>query len=335
MTWEDWPSSFQVGVFPAPQKSANRMVYHAVNSSRDLPMHYRHNRMQQLRGFYYTARANSMSQAAKQMALSQPTVSLQIQALEQELGTQLFERRGPKIRLTRDGEALLELARPLVEGVDQLPDAFAARRGSLMHGSVSIAAGGSTLQYILPPYVDAFVHEYPQIELQLHNVTGKRGLALLRAGEVDLAVGPMLDAPPDIRFHAFTTYEPMLITALDHPLAKRKRISLKDVAKYPLILPPRDQSTYRVVEMVFAEHSLQHEVKLEVGGYDVIKTYVRLGLGISIVMSHCLRGDEELHAAPLKRWFPKRSYGLVFRHRQTLSHATQLFVRKVCPGLRL
>ncbi len=298
-------------------------------------MHYRHNRMQQLRGFYYTARANSMSQAAKRMGLSQPTVSLQIQALEQELGTQLFERRGPKIRLTREGEALLELARPLVEGVDQLPDAFAARRGSLMHGSVSIAAGGSTLQYILPPYVDAFVHEYPQIELQLHNVTGKRGLALLRAGEVDLAVGPMLDAPPDIRFHAFTTYEPMLITALDHPLAKRKRISLKDVAKYPLILPPRDQSTYRVVEMVFAEHSLQHEVKLEVGGYDVIKKYVELGLGVSIVMNNCLTREDRLFKSSVARYFPNRTYGIVLRKNAVLSPQVRSFIKVMAPKLKL
>ena len=69
-------------------------------------------------------------------------------------------------------------------------------------------------------------------------------------------------------------------------------MTLKDIAKYPLILPPKNQSTYRVVEMVFAEHSLEHDVKLEVGGYDVIKKYVELGLGISIVMSHCLTGAD-------------------------------------------
>ena len=74
-------------------------------------MHYKHNRLQQLRGFYYAARANSISKAAEKMSLSQPSVSLQIQALERELGVQLFERRGPRIRLTPDGDTLLELAR--------------------------------------------------------------------------------------------------------------------------------------------------------------------------------------------------------------------------------
>jgi DNA-binding transcriptional LysR family regulator len=265
------------------------------------------------------------------MQLSQPTVSLQIQALEQNLGVQLFERRGPKIRLTDDGRHLLELARPLVESIDGLEAEFAARREGIEGGSVRVAAGGSTLQYILPPFVQRFIHEFPQIDLQLHNVTGKAGLALLRAGEMDLAIGPMLEIPRDIVFHPFVTCEPMLITSLDHPLARRKRIGLKDLAKYPMILPPREQSTYSVVEQVFAAHSLQHDVRLEVGGYEVIKTYVALGLGISIVMSHCLTGDRELHSAPVRRWFPQRSYGLVLRRGQAIPPALQRFIQTVCP----
>jgi DNA-binding transcriptional LysR family regulator len=78
--------------------------------------------------------------------------------------------------------------------------------------------------------------------------------------------------------------------------------------------------------MVFAEHSLEYDVKLEVGGYDVIKKYVELGLGISIVMSHCLTGADHLHAVPLGRWFPKRTYGVVLRKGQPLSPAVERFV---------
>jgi DNA-binding transcriptional LysR family regulator len=152
---------------------------------------------------------------------------------------------------------------------------------------------------------------------------------LLREGDVDFAVGPMLDTPPDIQFHPLVTYEPMLITRRDHPLANQSRVHLKDIAKYPLILPPKEQSTYRVVEMVFAEHSLEYDIKLEVGGYDVIKKYVELGLGISIVMSHCLTGADHLHAVPLGRWFPKRTYGLVLRKGRTLSPAAERFVEMV------
>lgn len=298
-------------------------------------MRYKHNLLQQLRGFCHAASAGSISKAARRMSLSQPSVSLQIQALERELGTALFERHGPRIRLTSDGETLLELARPLVRSMDNLEDDFAQRRDSITRGSVGIAAGGSTLQYILPPTIERFMREHPHIDLRLHNVTGRAGMALLRSGEVDIAVGPILEAPPDILFHPVVTYEPMLIARPDHPLAARKRITLKDVARYPLILPPRDQSTFRIVEMVFTEHSLQHDVKLEVGGYEVIKTYVKLGLGISIVMSHCISGDEGLFTAPLRRYFPCRSYGLVLAKGRTISPAAERFITVMCPDLEV
>jgi DNA-binding transcriptional LysR family regulator len=290
---------------------------------------YKQNRLQQLRGFCYAARTKSISKAAERMQLSQPSVSLQIKALERELGTQLFARRGPRIELTHDGQRLLELARPLVESIDRLDEDFASLRDSSDRGIVSIAAGGSTIQYLLPRVVEKFTRECPQVDVRLHNVTGKAGLALLREGEVDFAVGPMLETPPDIKFHPLVTYEPMLITRHDHPLAKQPRVTLKDIAKYPLILPPKNQSTYRVVEMVFAEHSLEHDVKLEVGGYDVIKKYVELGLGISIVMSHCLSGADHLHCVPLGRWFPKRTYGLVLRKGVPPSPAAERFVEMI------
>lgn len=287
---------------------------------------YKQNRLQQLRGFCYAARHESMSKAAGLMYLSQPSVSLQIKALEREMGVELFERRGPRIRLTNAGKQLLDLAQPLVDGIDQLEETFAARHDSVDHGTVHIAAGGSTLQYILPPFVERFMQQHPLVEARLHNVTGKAGLALLRDGTVDFAVGPMLDAPLDIEFHPVETYEPMLITSLDHPLASRKRIGLKDISKYSLILPPKNQSTYRIVELVFSDHSLQYDVKLEVGGYDVIKEYVRMGLGISIVMSHCLGDHHDLHAASISRYFPKRAYGVVLQKGRTLSAPAGRFV---------
>jgi DNA-binding transcriptional LysR family regulator len=287
---------------------------------------YKQNRLQQLRGFCYAARKKSISKAAEKMLLSQPSVSLQIKALEQELGTRLFERRGPRIELTHDGHRLLELAGPLVDAIDRLDESFASLRESADRGTVNIAAGGSTIQYLLPQHVERFMREYPLVDVRLHNVTGKAGLALLRDGDVDFAVGPMLEAPPDIDFQPLVTYEPMLITRRDHPLASQTRVTLKDIAKFPLILPPKNLSTHSVVEAVFAEHQLDHDVKLEVGGYDVIKKYVELGLGISIVMSHCLTGADHLHCVPLGRYFPKRTYGVVLRKGHTLSPAAERFV---------
>ena len=164
------------------------------------------------------------------MQLSQPSVSLQIKALEEELGTQLFERRGPRIELTHDGHRLLGAwpGRSLKESMGS-SESFASLRESADRGTVNIAAGGSTIQYLLPPFVQQYTQQHPDVDVRLHNVTGKAGLALLREGEVDFAVGPMLDTPPDITFHPLVTYEPMLITRRDHPLASQ---ATRDAQRY-------------------------------------------------------------------------------------------------------
>ena len=114
------------------------------------PPYYKQNRLKQLRAFCYAARLGSISRAAEQLFLSQPSVSLQIQALERELGVELFERRGPSIRLTAQGESLLELAQPLVQGIDGIAESFASELGDLNSGEINIAAGESTILYLLP-----------------------------------------------------------------------------------------------------------------------------------------------------------------------------------------
>jgi DNA-binding transcriptional LysR family regulator len=296
-----------------------------MRTGKTLP-YYKQNRLQQLRGFCYAAQENSISRAAERIFLSQPSVSLQIQALERELDTPLFERHGPKITLTPAGKKLYEQAWPLVEGIDQLASKFAAQRDQVETGRLDIAAGESTILYILPPYVQQFTQTYPGIEVKLHNVTGRDGMTMLRQGEVDLVVGSMIEVPGDIDYRPTFSYDPMLITALDHPLANQRRVILADVARYPLILPPRHLTTWRVVELVFQQHNLTYQVKLEAGGWEVIKKYVALNLGISIVTSICLAGATNLAQIPMGKYFPQRTYGIVLRKGQALSAQAKRFI---------
>jgi DNA-binding transcriptional LysR family regulator len=288
-------------------------------------IHYKQNRLKQLRAFCHAARTGSVSIAAEKIFLSQPTVSLQIQALERELDTVLFERRGPKIRLTPEGELLYQLAQPLVEGMDKLHETFSVHCGRIDQGTLDIAAGESTILYILPEPVRRFSEQYPGIELRLHNVTGRDGLAMLRADEVDLAVGSMMDVPDDVTYRPVVTYRPTLITPEAHPLANKQDVTLADIAEYGLILPPRHLSTWRLVDLVFRQHDLGYRVTLEAGGWEVIKKYVELGLGISIVTDVCLTGNERLGRVPLEQYFPRRSYGIVLRRGKFLSPQTKRF----------
>jgi DNA-binding transcriptional LysR family regulator len=287
---------------------------------------YKHNRMQQLRGFCAVVETGNISKAAARLTLTQPTVSLQVQSLERELRTRLFERRGPKIQLTFEGELLYELARPLIEGLTALDEDFEARRNNVEQGRLAIAAGESTIQYVLPRAVQQFSSEHPGIALTLNNVTGQQGLRQLRERLVDFCVGPILDTPPDIAFEPVVAFDPVLIAALGHPLSRLRKVSLRDISRYPLILPPRHLSTWRQVEVVFMQHRLSYEVRLEMGGWEVIKRYVELGMGISIVMSVCLTGRERLEVIPVTKYFPKRTYGIVQLSTRALSPQARNFI---------
>ena len=268
-----------------------------------------------------------MTDAAEQLFLSQPAISLQISALEREMDTVLFERHGPRINLTREGQELYEMARPLVEALDTLNSRFSRQmKGDLDSGEVVIAAGESTIIYLLPRLVKQFRRKYPNIHVQLRNVTGRDGLAMIRDDEVDFAIGSMLDIPSDISYQPMYSYEPALIMPLGHALADLKRIQLEDIAPYGLILPPRRLTTWRMVDRVFQQHQIPFRVTLEVGGWEVIKRYVELDFGISIVTGICLREGDQLVAKNMSAYFPKRSYGMVMRRGKFLSAQARAFV---------
>ncbi len=294
-------------------------------------MYYKQNRMKQLRAFCHASRTGSISEAAELLFLSQPTVTLQIQALERELNIDLFERRGPKIQLTPEGKLLYELSNSLVDGIDKLHETFAANLGRLESGELNIAAGESTILYILPEFVEQFNKKYPQIHLKLLNVTGRDGMAMVRADEADFAVGSMLEEPEDIIYRPIFSYNPVLITPEDHPLAEKESVTLEDISPYGLILPPHHLSTWRVVDMAFRQQKLSFHVSLEAGGWEIIKKYVELGMGVSIVTDVCLTGDEKLAQKPLDDYFPKRSYGLVLRKGKFLSPQARRFIEIMAP----
>ena len=271
-----------------------------------------------------------MVDAADELFISQSAISLQVKALEDELDTVLFERRGPYIQITPQGTRLREMVQPLVEGIDSVNERFKAEiRGSLDSGEVVIAAGESTIIYILPELVARFRQKYPNIHVQLRNVTGRDGLAMIRGDKVDFAVGSMLDVPTDISYTPLYSFDPALILPLGHELAEKRKIELADISPFGLILPPRRLTTWRMVDRVFQQQRIPYEVVLEVGGWEVIKRYVELGFGISIVTNICLREGDRLVARNMSTWFPKRSYGIVKRRGRHLSPPARAFLDQV------
>jgi DNA-binding transcriptional LysR family regulator len=114
-------------------------------------------------------------------------------------------------------------------------------------------------------------------------------------------------------------------------LAGRESIRLEEISPYGLILPPRHLSTWGTVKTIFSQHNVSFQVSLEAGGWEVIKKYVELGLGISIVTDVCLTEDDKVARIPLGHYFPGRSYGIVMRKGKFLSPQARRFIEMMDP----
>ncbi|MCC5065218.1 LysR family transcriptional regulator [Xanthomonas campestris] len=296
---------------------------------------YKSDRLKPLRAFCQTVRLGSVSRAAEALYVSQPAVTLQLQALERDLGVALFERSGRRLAPSREGQLLYDMALPLVESLDGLEAAFREKVRGLDAGELNIAANSSTILYLLPRIVENFRARHPDVRLTLHNAISADGTDLLREDAVDLAIGSMLDVPADLHYAPVYRFEQLLITPPDHPLARQRTVSLQDLSPYPLILPPRRQVTYRLVDLVFQQARVPYTVALEVGGWEVIKQYVAMGMGISIVTAICLTDADrdKLAARSLKDYFPTRSYGVVVRKGKYLSPQARAFIELIQPDL--
>jgi len=296
---------------------------------------YKSDRLKPLRAFCQTVRLGSVSRAAEALFVSQPAVTLQLQALERALGVGLFERSGRRLAPTREGQLLYEMAQPLVESLDGLDASFRRKVRGLDAGELNVAANSSTILYLLPRIVELFRAQHPDVRLTLHNAVSADGTDLLRADTVDLAVGSMLDIPADLSYAPVYRFEPMLITPLGHPLATRRELKLEDLSAHGLILPPGRVVTYRLVDSVFHQHRVPFTVALEVGGWEVIKQYVAMGMGISIISAICLAeaDRDRLAARSLAQWFPSRSYGVIVRKGRYLSPQARAFIELIQPHL--
>ena len=290
-------------------------------------------RLKQLRAFCHTARLGSITRAAEQVFSSQPSVSIQIRALEDSLGNALFERKGPRVTLTLAGRKLYELAAPLVEDIDRLPDAFAEQYEGIS-GELRIAAGEAAATFILPRILIPLREQQPGIHVNVRIGTGYQCLSWLRTYEVDLFFAAMDSRPSNVFVHSVLSYDYLLITPWDHPLHDRESVSVREMCDYPLIA-----HTSGAHFRHFSEIYLQHEgaaldIVVYVDGWDVIKEYVEAGLGIAAVPDMCLRDEDRVRRIPIEDYFPPQRYGVVTRRDRLLPLAVRRFIRIADTSLR-
>ena len=290
------------------------------------------NRLKQLRAFCRTARLNSITRAAETFGVSQPSVSLQIRQLENELGIVLFDRSGSGIALTRAGERFFQLAEPLVQGMDDLPVALMEQPDDATPDSIQLAATAVGAACILPHYVKRFRDSWPEIRVEVKNCLQREALDLLRGDEVEFAFGAKDPDPDDtLEFRQIVPYDIVLITSIDHPLAGRKTVSLEEASAWPAIVPAAGTYSRRFGDSAARQFGVDVKAVIEVGGWGVIKRYVEHGLGISVVPSVSILESDRVAVIPLKEDFPTRSYGVFTRRYKYLMPHAQRFLRLMIP----
>ncbi|MGB1008354.1 MAG: LysR family transcriptional regulator substrate-binding protein, partial [Thiolinea sp.] len=174
--------------------------------------------------------------------------------------------------------------------------------------------------------------QYPGICINLHTVEGQSGMKMLHEDQVDLAIGPLLTVPDTIIYQSFASFNSILLVPEAHPLANHTAVTLEDISPYGLILPPKNQSTWRMVDTVFRQHNVTYSVSMEAGGWEIVKKYVELGLGISILTDVCLTGKEKVAALPLNQYFPSRDYGLIVRRGKFFTPQARRFIEMFDPN---
>jgi len=263
--------------------------------------------------------------------MSQPATSLLIKSLETRLDTKLFERRGPKISTTQNGQYLYELALPIVNALDELPDKFSSLHGEVNTGSLNIAAGESTTLYLLPKYIRSFKRQFEKVQLQIHTSDGRNQFELLRQGEIDFLIGSVnRTLPLDISYTPIFSYRLMLITPRDHVLANQTEVNIEHIGKYPLIMPPRSLSIRNTIERVFKEKNVEFSVALEASGWEIIKKYVSMDMGISLVTEICLTGEEEnITEISVDQHFPSSNYGIISRVGKIFTPAARVMLERI------
>jgi DNA-binding transcriptional LysR family regulator len=275
---------------------------------------------QQLLGFRQVAKLGSFTRAAAATFRTQSALSQQVKALEAELDCQLLERLGKrKLRLTPAGEKLLNFAESLLASLEHFKEELSDLKG-LPQGRLSLAAPFTTLLHLLPQALKTYRGLFPQVDLTLLDRPQQGVLDLVKNGDVDLGLALESLVPGDLTAQRWLPVETVLLTPPDHPLAALPRVSLRQIARYPLILPPRgpEAAGRRVLEEHFRKLGLDYHVLLESTNVELSALYVELGLGVSFAtLARGARPARQLAVVPLKRYF-KPDYLAVVRRRDRM-----------------
>jgi LysR family cys regulon transcriptional activator len=279
----------------------------------------------------------NITAAAERLYTSQPGISKQLKQLEGELGMQLFTRKGKSLAaITPAGSEVVERARHVLREVENITSLSREIKGE-QAGTLSIATTHTQARYVLPQVIQTFSERYPHVNLELHQGTSEQIAELVNTHQVDFAIAsgsqksfPSLKVLPIYHWHRIA------LVPKGHPLAREKEpLTLRTLSAYPLVTYVFSLTGESSFKKAFQAEGLDPRVAFTARDADVIKTYVRMGMGVGVIasMAYECQDQQDLKAIDAKGLFPQITTWLGFPRDMVLRSYMADFIHLVAPHL--
>jgi LysR family cys regulon transcriptional activator len=292
---------------------------------------------QQLRIIHETVRQNyNLTEAANALFTSQSGVSKHIKDLEDELGIELFVRKGKRLLgLTDPGKELVEIVERILldaKNVKRLAEQFSNRD----QGRLTIATTHTQARYALPSVVTQFKKAFPQVHLVLHQASPGEIVSMLLDGQADIGIATeALEEVEELASFPYYSWHHAVIVPPEHPLESVHPLTLEAVAEFPIITYHEGFTGRKGIDQTFAKAGLILDIAMSALDADVIKTYVELGLGIGIVASMAFSParDTRLHLLDSSHLFERNTTNISVRRGHYLRGYVYRFIELCLPSL--
>lgn len=284
-----------------------------------------------MRVFCTVAETKSFSKTSEIIHLTQPAVSLQIQALEEKYETKLFDRSSSTVTLTPAGEILYKYAKDIL-GLYASAEKAIGKQTGLVKGSLTVGAGSNIGNYIMPSVITDFRNTHPKIKIYLLVGNTKRVIELLNSGNIDIGLVEGDVSRQRMTVKKLLSDELLVIVSPEHPWAKKKEVSISDIAKEPFIFREPGSGTRQMIEKFLARHGITiHDMKVSIilGSTEAIKDAVENGLGISIISRWAARKEYKygtLRLLSIKEEKMVRDFSLIINKNSVSSNSLEEFL---------
>lgn len=291
----------------------------------------------QLTTFVAVVDHGSFSEAARVLGISQPAVTMQIQALEADIDATLLDRAYRRVSLTEAGQVLLPYARRVISQLDEARGAILSI-GDIVSGRLTLAASTTPGQYVLPHALGSFLHAYPEVGVTLRVYDSAEVVQRVEAGEADLGMTGAEVLGARVHYERLGSDELTLIAPSGHPLAQVEHVGFAELAEQPFIVREAGSGTRMAAEAAIKRSGIdpaELDVVMELGTNEAIVNAVEGGMGVGVVSAHVANKAIELGtvAPVLGAGFPVERPLFMVLPRRTLTRAGEALANHLRAGL--